>query len=336
MNTNNLSIVDQILVPHTAFEQATRRIRQLHEMSVHTSEPLCLALVGESRTGKSRVLESIRKLYPCERRDEGLHVPIIRIETPSKPTVKGLVETLLHAIGDPLWNRRGSEIEKTERLLILLRKTSTTMVMLDEFQHFYDKTSHKVQHQVADWLKIFVDKANIALIVSGLPSCMAVINQNEQLRGRFVGALHMPRFDWCDEVKRNDFIAILDAYQESMPDLNFPNMGSDNVAFRFYCASGGLIGYVAKILRQAVATATFNDTKSITLADLAVAYRDAVWRDDIGPSVNPFDPGFDSSPTPHLLEQAQSVGMATVEEEAARRPRRPPVQRVTAAQVLTA
>src|SRR5450830_641041 len=131
---NNLAFnkVDQILIPHTAFEAATERIWQLFEASKTCEEPICMALVGEARTGKSRVLQHVSSMHPRERRNEGLYIPILRISTPSKPTVKGLAEKLLHEMGDPLWNRRGSENEKTERLIVLLAQTQTTMLIIDE------------------------------------------------------------------------------------------------------------------------------------------------------------------------------------------------------------
>jgi energy-coupling factor transporter ATP-binding protein EcfA2 len=334
MNTHQLKTIDQILIEHTAFDNARNRLKQLIEASLHCSEPVCIALIGESRTGKSRLLEHIANLYPRQRKDEGLRVPILRITTPSKPTVKGLVETFLLELGDPLWNRRGSEIEKTERLITLLIKTGTTMAIIDEFQHFYDKTSHKVQHHISDWLKILVDKAKLVLVVSGLPSCMAVINQNEQLRGRFIGALHMPRFDWADKISRDNFISILEAFQGSMTEFDFPDFSSDNIAFRFYCASGGLIGYVAKILRQAVSNTVFNESAKISLEDLALAYEEAIWIESAIKHPNPFDLRFDPNPTPQLLEAAKAIGIATPEERV-HKSRTIPLT-VTASQALTA
>lgn len=324
MHTPAFNKIDQILVPHTSFLMAKTRLEQHFEASRTSEEPIGLAIVGESRSGKSRVLDHVTRQNPKIRSENGLQVPILSITTPSKPTVKGLVEELLHAIGDPLWNRRASEIEKTERLIVLLAKAKTTMITIDEFQHFYDKSSHKIQHHVADWLKTLVDRARIALVVAGLPSCMAVISQNEQLSGRFMGAIHMPRFDWVMENDRLEFMAIMDAFQEMLPDYDLPPLDSEAMAFRFYCATGGLIGYIAKILRQAIWDASFEERKIITLEHLASAFDKSVWKKTSSDLVNPFTGDFNAMPTKHMIVMAKSIGVAEDELPARPIPKRKP------------
>lgn len=307
--------IDQILVEHTPFVAAKTRLIQHYVASRTCAEPVCLAIIGESRSGKSRVLDHVTLQYPAERRDEGMYIPILTISTPSKPTVKGLAEKLLLALGDPLWNRRASENEKTERLIVLLKQVGTTMIIIDEFQHFYDKGSHKIQHHVADWLKTLVDRARIALVVAGLPSCIAVISQNEQLSGRFTGAIRMPRFDWLDERERDEFKSILEAFQDMLPEYEFPDLASDEMAFRFYCATGGLVGYIAKILRQAIWDALFENRSVIGLEHLEKAYNEAVWQRSSLNSINPFAAGFSPVPTQQLLDYARSVGDVETEDE---------------------
>jgi hypothetical protein len=191
------------------------------------------------------------------------------------------------------------------------------MIMLDEFQHFYDKQSHKVMHHVSDWLKLLSDESNKSMVVSGLPSCQAVINQNEQLSGRFLSPIYMPRFAWDDDTLREQFISILEAFQEGLPKFSMPDFGEDEMAFRFYCASGGLIGYVAKILRQAVWNATDCKTKVITLEDLAEAYQFSVYKDENEKKNCPimaFDRNFSTKVNEELLIRARIIGTPSPEE----------------------
>lgn len=327
--------VDQVLVPHKDFQMAKSRIEKHLLTAQSYSEPTCLAVVGESRTGKSRLLESISKQYPKQRNAEGAVVPILNIRTPSKPSVKGLVEVMLRELGDPLWYKRGSENEKTERLYTLLQQTRTHTLIIDEFQHFYDKVSHKVQHYLSDWLKIFVDRSGLMLIVAGLPDCMAVINQNQQLRGRFMAPIHMPRFDWNDEDAQEEFIACLESFQKGLIRYDFPNLASADMAFRFYCATGGLIGYLAKILHQACLNAQMDNKLSISLEDLAKAYEESVWVDEVVFIQNPFGQDFDTTPSLYSLEAASQIG-ATSYENAEPHPEadKSPTE-MTAAEALT-
>lgn len=303
------SVVDRILIPHTRFQKALTRIAQLIRAMENKADPLGLAIVGESRTGKSRLLEHFESIYPPIRISDGLQVPFLRVKVPSKPTVKGLATLLLYHLGDPLYDT-GTEIVQTLRLIDLLGKAGTKVIALDEFQHFYDKATSKVQHHVADWLKILCDDAHIALIVTGLPSCNSVIQQNEQLAGRFLAPVRLPRFDWTIAEDRADFIGILSAMADGLSMFNLPNLAATAVAFRFYCATGGLIGYLTKLLKQAIWNALDAAVFDICLEDLSVAFKDVLDRDDRARLTNfdPFQAGFDSRITDDLMTRIRHVG----------------------------
>lgn len=310
---NLKTIVESTLVPHTAFENATQRLEQCFSYA-GASEPVCIALVGESRTGKSRALEECQARHPPVRESAGLITPILRVKTPSKPTVKGLAELMLHAMKDPK-AYSGTENAKTMRLQTLMINTGVKMVMIDEFQHFYDKGSHKVMHHVADWLKILVDDAKVVLVVAGLPTCRAVIDQNEQLAGRFGAPVFMPRFDWNVTDHRDEFIAILGAFQESLGGaFDLPALNDPEMSFRCYCGTGGLIGYLSKFLRQAVWNALDANTKTIGLPDLLLAHEQSVWAEDgLAGMVSPFDRRFSTTVTKDSIARVQRIGLPVEE-----------------------
>lgn len=331
------SIVENTLVPHLAFEEATRRLEQCFAYSENATEPICIALVGESRTGKSRALEECENNHPAVRTDEGLDMPILRVKTPSKPTVKGLAELMLRAMQDPLFDR-GTENAKTGRLQTLMRNSGTRMVMIDEFQHFVDKGSHKVMHHVADWLKTLVDDSRGALVVAGLPTCQAVLEQNEQLAGRFLSPVFMPRFDWLRDDHREEFIAILGAFHDSLSNhFDLPVLDGKEMAFRCYCGTGGLMGYLSKFLRQMVWNALDANRRSISLQDLAQAHDEAVWSKS-GPLgiPNPFTKAFPPTPTDDMVARVQRMGVAEQPQPTTRS--RPPKSNpgYTVRQVLSA
>lgn len=310
MKTDARFIVENTLVPHSAFISVVSRLEQCFRYAESASEPICIVVVGESRTGKSRALEECYANHPMRRQADGLTIPILRVKTPSKPTVKGLVELMLHALGDPKFYA-GTENAKTARLLILIKNAGVRMVMIDEFQHFYDKGSHKVMHHVADWLKILVDDSKVALVVAGLPSCNAVLEQNEQLAGRFLTPVTMPRFEWRNDDHREEFMGILGAFQESIGGVfEIPGLDSREMAFRCYCGTGGLVGYLTKFLRQAVWNALDAGTKTITLEQLAHAHKESVWgRDGLKDIASPFARDFSALPSEALLEKVLRIGV---------------------------
>lgn len=100
--------VDQILVPHTAFQTAIARIGQCYKASYDNSEPICIPILGPSRTGKSRLKKHFLAKHPKQRLDDGMHIPILSVTTPPNPTPKGIAGVMLRAIGDPS-PHKGSE-----------------------------------------------------------------------------------------------------------------------------------------------------------------------------------------------------------------------------------
>ncbi|TXC82452.1 TniB family NTP-binding protein [Paraburkholderia azotifigens] len=304
------TLVDDTLVPHQAYLAATSRLDQCFTYAHGAREPVCFALVGESRTGKSRTLEEFFDRHPITRNDDGLSIPILRVATPSKPTVKSLVEVMLKdGMHDELATS-GSENQKTNRLIKLMKECDTQMVMIDEFHHFVDKGSHKVIHHVADWLKVLVDKLRCVLVVAGLPICQSVLAQNEQLQGRFYAPVIMPRFNWEIDDQRVEFVAILGSFQESLSRyFDLPPLDGDEMAFRSYCGSGGLMGYLTKFLRKVVWNAIDQQKRRVTLLDLATAHEEAVWaKFSPGRIPNPFSKEFHPRPSEELLSLIRKIG----------------------------
>ena len=308
-----VSLVDRTLVSHAPFQAAVREIETCFEFALEASEPICVALIGPSRTGKSRVLDACERQHPKVRREDGMYVPILRVTTPSKPTVKGLAEVLLEGMGAPDATR-GTENERTRRVKYLMHNTGTRMLMIDEFQHFFDKGTNLIMHHVADWLKILVDETRCALVVAGLPSCQTVIDSNEQLAGRFHAPILMPRFSWQDLEQREEFIGILQAFHGILRQhFKTPEFQQEAMAFRFYCATGGLIGYLTKILRRSVWHAVAAERNEITLEDLCNAHEKAVWCGRVPQRLpRPFARSFKLIPTVDLLTQVSLIGTVHV------------------------
>ena len=83
----------------------------------------------------------------------------------------------------------------------------------------------------------------------------------------------------------------------------------DLLAFRCYCATGGLIGYLTKFLRQAVWNAADARKDTITLANLAVAHQTAVWSTtNMADVQNPFSRQFHCSPSDELMVRVTKLG----------------------------
>src|ERR1039458_2573661 len=113
MKTNNsASIIERMVIPHTAFAEARQRIEQCFAFSAAKAEAEGPAIVGESGTGKTSVIKSFQSSPMPTRGPDGMEISILYASVPPMPTVKSLAGVMLAALNAPDCER-GTENEKS-------------------------------------------------------------------------------------------------------------------------------------------------------------------------------------------------------------------------------
>jgi hypothetical protein len=155
-----------------------------------------------------------------------------------------------------------------------------------------------------------------------IPSCHAVIEQNEQLAGRFQASAHLTRFSWRTEDKIQEFKEVLGAYEEELRiQFDLPDFQSNEIAFAFYGATGGLMGYLLNLLRQAVLNAKGEEKRRITREDFDRAH-EAIW-DGSGDAPRSFGKDFLFDPdNEDLLKRVERIGTVVAAKNIPARPGR--------------
>lgn len=312
--TISFTFLHDVLVPHKAFQTGLNRIEYFLR-SAPMEEPEILAVLGQARSGKTRLIKTISSAHPSWRDENGRIVPVVRVSVPSKPTIKGLGDLILKEL-DPEDSRRYTENELTRRIQVLMRECGTKLLMLDEFQHFFDRTSKKVWHYVTDWLKVLIDAVGCVLVVTGLPDCTAVIKQCPQFRGRCRQKILLPQFQWMRDDDQAEFRGIVASFWIAMTEMGIriPDLRHDVWAYRMYCASGGLTGYVKRLLSEVVIEAELHGHKrELGLNDFAEAYKRFMitFEDLPSASFNPFlHDAFKVEWTDEIAEHVKWIGKA--------------------------
>ena len=273
------NIIENILVKHPTLIHAHNKLKECYEVAGYSNQPMNLAIVGRERSGKSTIIETFVSKYPRVRELSGMKVPILSFELPAKPTVISLVECMLEKIGDPAYTT-GTKGNKIARIKKLIKSAQVRMIVIDEFQHLIDKGTLKIAYEAADWLKGIVNECNVSLVVSGLPNAISVFNRNKQFRGRFNAPIELPIYDWRNADDRQEFASILRSFHtELSKHYECPKFNSQEVAFMFYIATGGRIGYIWKILRQLELNKLNENNGVITLDDVQTAYDESMMVD---------------------------------------------------------
>lgn len=290
--------LNNMIVQHTPFLAAQQAVQEALEEADHYADKSILPLIGPSRAGKTRLLEAILNSYPSENRC------LVRTALPRSERKKAMLMKILEALGDPLWDC-GTEDKMQIRLIGLLRDLEIKYLICDEFQHCVSSRG-SVNYAVADLFKVLLDEAQVTIVAAGLERTADVLSSNEQLEGRCLQAVYLPRFSWHDPASRAEFMGVIDGFCSGLGGIRMPAFDNEDACFRWWVASGGLIGYVHKIFRKLLTQLKRENKMRATLADFQNAHTAAVYYRSS--KVYPFDSKFDVKDTVTGLTLAARIG----------------------------
>jgi hypothetical protein len=205
-------------------------------------------------------------------------VPVLylRIDVPATP--KNLVSALLAALGDPA-AENGNIGGQTRRLRKFLKDLKTRLIILDEFQHFIDRDSLKVLKTISDWLKLLIDNTKVPVVLMGMPYSHIILDTrgNEQLKRRFSLRRSIEPFGWGGpSEKQKDFRNFFKLVDSELPFDKRANLAGKSMAFRFYCATNGVVSYVMDLVRMAALNAIEQSLETLNVDLLADAYDESL------------------------------------------------------------
>ena len=273
------------IIEHPGYLETMQKIELLHQRSKLAGVAGGLLITGHTGSGKSTAKTQYAERYPRQEAMDRTHIRVLVVDTPSSPTVRSLVAAMLTAMGDPA-SQKGTAEEKTERLYKLLKGCGVELLIIDEFQHFLDRGKFSEACTVTDWLKNLLNRANIPVVLIGLPRSAYVLELNEQLRRRFSSrySLRPLAFAHVDDIQQ--FRALLNAVQQQLPIQSLA-LSAYEMAQRFHVATHGLMDYLAKLIDGAVQIAAARQLLALDLRTYAEAFIESVWR-DCPSELNPF------------------------------------------------
>lgn len=277
--------IRKTIVEHPAFCEALKKIADLHQRGFTANVAGGELITGQTGSGKTTLAEFYRDHFPVRIEPDRTVIPVLIVNTPESPTVKTLAEAILIALGDPAASV-GTAENKTRRIFKYLKECRVELIIIDEFQHFYDSKKISQARKVTDWLKNLFNIAAIPVVLVGLPRSVMVIRMNPQLKRRFSSPFYLRPFGFESDKEKKEFRGVLKSIHGMLP-LKCPELHEANMAQRFYFASCGLFDYISKIVDKAVLIAGEQNQDTLTLKHFASAYQDQVWR-DVPKRLNPF------------------------------------------------
>jgi hypothetical protein len=259
--------------------------------------PRGIAIVGGSGVGKTSMIEQFVAQHPAHETPDGTVIPVFAAEVPKPSTVKGLVTTLLDALG-VLDADRGNTVYQTHRLFRLLEGCRVEMLILDEFQHLIDNKNDRVIHEVADFIKGLMNKTRISLVLVGMPAMMNIFAERNQsqLRSRFNRVIHLKPFNWAADSGAS-YRQFLKQIEKALPFPSPSNLADAERAFRLYAATKGLIRPTMTVIKASARAAVKGRLQNID---------DATLKDAISTELAGFDESF-INPFSMSLEEVEEI-----------------------------
>lgn len=282
--------VSRLIIKHPGFSQAYQLLKDAYLFNEQTGLSKNYWLVGPSGTGKTTLMDMLVKEFPPVEYVDRKRIPVLAINIPALPTIKNLAEEMLVQLGDPLFHR-GSAIDKTIRILHLIKACDTKLILFDEMQHFIDRGHKRAPAEVADWLKTLIDKAQISTVIMGLERTQIILDANEQLRRRFSRRIDLKPFDLESGSSRAHFLGVIKKIDATLGLPTPLNLQQEGIARQLHFATNGIMDYMVKLMLGAYHVAVSHDLPGIDRECLEKAFSESVWVEGVG-KLNPFNPDF--------------------------------------------
>lgn len=264
--TEKRIMIEHLIVIHPQMQAVLDKIGYCREHAKYALESVGILVMGEKGTGKTTIKNIYLSKNVISQTETATIIPVLPIFIPVPATERGLTICLLDALNDP-FPTSGSITVQTLRVYKLVEKCLVEVVIFDEFQHFAERDSFKLNRAVSDWTKNFMNKARKPLILFSTPKGAEILDgvENEQLRRRFPFRITLNPFGWKTKAQKSDFRKFLQMVDENLPLPKSSNLADPQMAARIHYATGGLIFEIMRLIRAAGIYALERETGKITL-----------------------------------------------------------------------
>ena len=277
------AVLSDVFVEMPHLKAAKRQVQRLIRTGTGGHERKAMLILGPTGIGKTMLLNHIFGIekYRAFRTPEGLVSPVIRIDARPNSTTKGIAELLLQELGD---NRpsRGTEHDMILRVIKLLHKEKTQLIIIDEAQCLVSRA-----YAASDLLKHLLNQASCPILLVGLESTEQLRTSNRQFRDRCLPTIRLPAFDYTDKTQRAQWRGLLKKLQSEVKELeDAVDLSQRAVAAALNFGARGLLRELRQLIEEAIDIAVEGGTK-VSIEELAEAF-ERRRSDESRDMVNPF------------------------------------------------
>jgi len=263
---DRIKMVEHLVIIHPQMQVVLDKIDYCREHAKRALESVGLLVMGEKGTGKTTIKDIYLARNKIKQTETATVIPVLPIRIPVPASERGLTICLLKALNDPYANN-GSITVQTLRVYKLVDKCMVEVIMFDEFQHFAERDSFRLNRAVSDWTKNFMGETGKPLILFGTPKAVEILDgeENDQLRRRFPFRMTLKPFGWKTKTEKTDFRKFLQMVDEKLPLQQRSNLADPQMAARIHYATSGLMFDIMRLIRFAGVCALKRDLPKVDL-----------------------------------------------------------------------
>lgn len=278
------------------FPQVKPTLQRLEDLVAYQcagEEPECIAIIGDTGTGKTTLIENFVQSKGRVEHQDFTEVPVLYVEVPAKCSVKMLAALMLRNLGSPFWNR-GDEVERTDQLITLLNACKVRMIIVDEVNHLADRGAEKSHYHVGDWIKQLIRLSRLPVVLAGTSAASILWETNEQLADRFREQIVLAPLS-TEKSRIHELRSVLGAFRGLMQDVPCIDITQAEHAKSIAFATAGRLRDIRRLLVRAVEIAANKPRFEITRSILSEAFLQVIYR-GAEAKRNPFSKRFDGLP----------------------------------------
>ncbi len=165
-----------------------------------------------------------------------------------------------------------SDIGLTDRVIETSKRVGLKLLVIEECQELFERTSHNQRQDIRDRLKMISDECRLPIVFVGLHSAELIL-EDSQWNRRIMVRRTLPYIKITDESAIDNYLDVLEALEKTVP-LPFKVPLTDvDFAMRLLSASKGVLGEIKELIAAALEVALENNKYCISEDNFATVYQ---------------------------------------------------------------
>jgi type II secretory pathway predicted ATPase ExeA len=271
LQENDLAAIRRLRGMYIEYSQprmALDALADFHKIYRNSQDGACMCLVGNSGTGKSKIIQE----YVTQTRRDG-KLTVLAVTCPSRTSSKSILMRMLEALRDPA-PTKGTETELERRVKLQLELHGIEVVIIDEFQHLLDPSNHRVNMESASWVKAQINEMRLPFVLAGLPQCETILSSCDQWNRRLSRRIELHPFQRARQQDTTEYLGFLKKVSDILPFTNPAFLIDGSFAARLLEVTQGRIGLIMRLIVRAAEIALVAQNRELKLSHFSQANKE--------------------------------------------------------------